>query len=286
MKKLNLIIISLILLICGCKENKSTQLQELSKKNNHESIEEVSTKIPILNFGTFHMGFTTDANTTEFDENDKQNQRNIHDIAKQIAEFKPTVIIVEKPPEYNNKLQAQYKEYLENPDMLFKNPSEVQLLAFELGRLANTERIYGIDHKMDYNYMIAKDIKNSIDSVFIDNFYTDPMQFYPEVNVDEDTLALLENLKLTNRDKYLDFLLTINADILTHVGTKDGFEGADEAAKLYQRNLRMYSNLNRISLDKDDRVFILMGATHTAFLRDFIRRSPKYEMVNTFDYLK
>ncbi len=286
MKKLNLIIISLILLICGCKENKSTQLQELSKKNNHESIEEVSTKIPILNFGTFHMGFTTDANTTEFDENDKQNQRNIHDIAKQIAEFKPTVIIVEKPPEYNNKLQAQYKEYLENPDMLFKNPSEVQLLAFELGRLANTERIYGIDHKMGYNYMIAKDIKNSIDSVFIDNFYTDPMQFYPEVNVDEDTLALLENLKLTNRDKYLDFLLTINADILTHVGTKDGFEGADEAAKLYQRNLRMYSNLNRISLDKDDRVFILMGATHTAFLRDFIRRSPKYEMVNTFDYLK
>ncbi len=286
MKKLNLIIISLILLICGCKENKSTQLQELSKKNNHESIEEVSTKIPILNFGTFHMGFTTDANTTEFDENDKQNQRNIHDIAKQIAEFKPTVIIVEKPPEYNNKLQAQYKEYLENPDMLFKNPSEVQLLAFELGRLANTERIYGIDHKMGYNYMIAKDIKNSIDSVFIDSFYTDPMQFYPEVNVDEDTLALLENLKLTNRDKYLDFLLTINADILTHVGTKDGFEGADEAAKLYQRNLRMYSNLNRISLDKDDRVFILMGATHTAFLRDFIRRSPKYEMVNTFDYLK
>ncbi len=113
--------------------------------------------------------------------------------------------------------------------------------------------------------MIAKDIKNSIDSVFIDNFYTDPMQFYPEVNVDEDTLALLENLKLTNRDKYLDFLLTINADILTHVGTKDGFEGADEAAKLYQRNLRMYSNFNRISLDKDDRVFILMGATHTAF---------------------
>lgn len=286
MKKLNLIIISLILLICGCKENKSTQLQVLSKKNNHESIEEVSTKIPILNFGTFHMGFTTDANTTEFDENDKQNQRNIHDIAKQIAEFKPTVIIVEKPPEYNNKLQTQYKEYLENPDMLFKNPSEVQLLAFELGRLANTQRIYGIDHKMSYNYMIAKDIKNSIDSVFIDSFYMDPMQFYPEVNVDEDTLTLLEKLKLTNRDKYLDFLLTINADILTHVGTKDSFEGADEAAKLYQRNLRMYSNLNRISLDKDDRVFILMGATHTAFLRDFIRRSPKYEMVNTFDYLK
>ena len=80
--------------------------------------------------------------------------------------------------------------------------------------------------------------------------------------------------------------MTINADIMTHVGTAEGFEGADESAKYYQRNLRMYSNLNRIKLNKDDRVFILLGASHTAFFRDFINRSPKYEMVNTFDYLK
>tara|TARA_R110000772_G_scaffold73094_6_gene159217 strand:- start:1627 stop:1791 length:165 start_codon:yes stop_codon:yes gene_type:complete len=48
----------------------------------------------------------------------------------------------------------------------------------------------------------------------------------------------------------------------------------------------MYSNLNLISLDSNDRVFILMGAAHTAFFRDFVKRNPKYEMVNTFDYLK
>jgi len=33
-------------------------------------------------------------------------------------------------------------------------------------------------------------------------------------------------------------------------------------------------------------VFILMGASHTAFFRDFISRSPKYEMVKTFDYFE
>lgn len=286
MKKLNLISLSLILLISGCEEYNSNKAQELGQKHNRESIEEAITKIPILNFGTFHMGFTTDANTTEFDEKDKENQAKIHDIAKALADFKPTVIIVETTPEYNIKLQAQYKGYREDPDMFFENPYEIQLLAFELGRLANTERIYGIDHIMSYNYMIAKEIKNSIDSVFIDSFYMDPMRFYPEVNVDEDTLNLLDKLKLSNREKYLDFLMTINADIMTHVGTETGFEGADEASKYYQRNLRMYSNLNRIKLNKDDRVFILLGASHTAFFRDFISRSPKYELVNTFDYLK
>ena len=65
-----------------------------------------------------------------------------------------------------------------------------------------------------------------------------------------------------------------------------GSRGADEAAKYYQRNLRMYSNLNRIELNQDDRVFILMGASHTAFFRDFMSRNPKYKMVNTFKYLR
>jgi len=50
--------------------------------------------------------------------------------------------------------------------------------------------------------------------------------------------------------------------------------------------MKIYSNLNRIPMNKNDRVFILMGSAHTAFLREFIKRSPKFEMVNTFDYLQ
>ena len=48
----------------------------------------------------------------------------------------------------------------------------------------------------------------------------------------------------------------------------------------------MYTEMNRLDIKSTDRIFILMGASHTAFFRDFIRRSPKYEMANTFDYLK
>ena len=113
--------------------------------------------------------------------------------------------MVETEPGYDEELQAAYQKYLEGSEMFFENPSEIELLAFELGRLSGTKRIYGVDHQMGYNY---------------------------------------------------------------------------------QRNLRMYSNLNRIELDEKDRAFILMGASHTAFFRDFISRSPKYEMVNTFAYLK
>ena len=98
--------------------------------------------------------------------------------------------------------------------------------------------------------------------------------------------STLERLKAFNTKEFYDILINLNADILAYTATKDGFEGADEAAKFYRRNLRIYSNLNQIPLTKDDRVFILMGATHAAFLNEFLLRSPKYELVNVLDYLK
>lgn len=273
-----------ILFLCSCSEEEKI----IPIEENTISAEAVQTvpKIPILNFGTFHLGYTTDQHTTEFDQHNKKNQAEAHEIAAMLAEFKPTVILVETTPTYDETLQADYKEYLANPEMFFENPTEIELLAFELGRLSGTERIYGIDHKMGYNYMIGSEIENSIDSVWYNKYYSNPMQFSPEIDVNKDSLNLKEKLILTNNDVYLDFLITVNADMLTYAGTENQFEGADEAAKYYQRNLRMYSNLHRIDLKADDRVFILMGASHTAFFRDFISRSPQYKMVETGKYLK
>lgn len=257
--------------------------QDFSSKN---LLKEDLKKIPILNLGTFHMGETNDANKIEFDKNDNNNKLAINKIAIMLSKFKPTVIIVERPPEFDKKLQLEYNEYLSTPKMKFKNASEIELLAYELGRLSGTKRIYGIDHKMNYNYNIGAEMVNSIDSLWHNKYYINPLKFYPQINITMDKLNLIDKLKLTNQNTYLNFLIEVNAEMLSHVGNEKGFEGADEATKYYQRNIRMYSNLNRINLTENDRVFILLGASHTAYFRDFISRSPKYKMVNTFDYLK
>jgi len=274
--------ITIVLSLLGCN---NSDRKESKISNPIIKVDSVN-KIPVLNFGTFHMGETTDATKTEFDENDKKNQDEVKAIAEMLALFKPTVIIVETPPTYDKKLQTEYNEYLLNPALKFKNPSEIELLAFQLGRLSGTKRIYGIDHKMGYNYNIGNEMINSIDSTWHNKYYKDPLKYYPEVNKDEEKLNTLDKLKLTNHNTYLNFLIEVNAEMLAHVGSEKGFEGADEATKFYQRNIRIYSNLNRIKLTENDRVFVLMGAAHTAYLRDFISRSPKFEMVNTFDYLK
>ena len=277
-----LIIISLL---TSCEQEKKQETSAY-QDNNIELKEKKDSKIEILNFGTFHFGFTPDATTIEFDENDKKNQKEIHEIAQKLSEFKPTVILVETVPEFDNELKKEYESYLINQSMTFKNPTEIELLAYEVGRLSGTKRIYGIDHKMGYNYRIGHEIKNSVDTLWYNRFYKNPYKFYPKIDFNGDSLNLLDKLKLKNHKRYLDFSKAINADMLTHAGTEKGFEGADEATKFYQRNLRMYTNLNRIQLNKNDRVFILMGSAHTAFFRDFFSRSPKYKMVNTFDYLE
>lgn len=240
--------------------------------------------VSVLNFGTFHMGYTPDANSVDFDEHNKKNQQDVHKVAKMLAEFKPTVIIVEDTPENNQLIQKAYQDYLANPKMKFENPSEIELLAFEIGRLSKATRIYGIDHQMSYNYMIGRQVKGKVN----DDSYE---KYFAKVDVESkklnfDSLSLLDKLKVDNHPQYLDFLLNVNADVLTYVSTKGNFEGADEAAKYYQRNLRMFSNLNQIELKADDRVFILMGASHTAFFNDFMKRSPKYKLVDPFLYLK
>ncbi len=240
--------------------------------------------IRVLNMGTFHMGYTPDARSTEFDEKNKENIRQVHEIAKAIAEFKPTVILVEYIPKYQGLIESNYQAYLENSDTKFENPTEVELLAYEVGRLSNTKRIYGIDYKEGYNYSLAYQLKNSLDS----QTYFEYMKILEglEKQYPESEMSVLELLKFTNHPQYLDMLLNINADMLTHISTEGKSEGADEAAKLYHRNLVMYSNFNQIKLTKDDRVFILMGATHTAFFNMWLERSPKYQLVDVCEYLK
>lgn len=278
----HLIILTLLALsLLGC-DKKAPESDTVNVSNTHIESE----KIKVLNFATFHMGITTDGQGVDFDEDDKKNQEDAKKIAQMISNFKPTIICVEVPQNEGLELNEEYQKYLNNPKSPSSYYGEVGLIAFEVGRLGNLKSLNGIDHKLEYNYNINNDLVNEIDSLTFNTFQTNPFAAIPELNIYDQNLSLMEKLSRMNHPKFLDFLIIANADMLSFVGSKEGFEGADEAAKYYQRNLRIYSNLNRIPMTKEDRVFILSGGSHTAFLNEFMKRSPKYEVVNTLDYLK
>jgi len=240
--------------------------------------------IPVLNVATFHMGETSDASSTEFDEHNLKSQSEVKKVAQMLAKFKPTIIIIEDLPKNDSIRNLDYLNYIKNPDTKFKNPDERELLAYEVGRLSGTKKIYGIDYKESYNYRIGNSVSQKVDQKTTGDYWKlidENEKINPETGIPFQQL-----FKLNNQPKYLESLININADILTYVSSKGKSEGADEAAKFYHRNLVMFSNLNQIQVDKNDRIFILMGGTHTAFFMDFLRRSPKYLLKNTLDYLK
>lgn len=289
MKYLYLITIIFFFVACSTEEQEVKPSKEQPTVDNswgEKTNRDVEKKIEVLNVGTFHFGTTSDAKKTEFDENSVSNKEQAHKIATLLAKFKPTVIVVEYIPEFNKDLQEIYQKYLQDPTIMFEENSEVNLLAYEVGRLSGAKRIFGIDHQLGYDYAIGDRMKNNIDSISYRDFKNNPHRFNILKDIAFAELDLLTHLKLINSKDYLNYLYQTNADILTYVGSENGFEGADQAAEFYKRNLRMFSNLNRIPLNENDRVFILMGAAHTAFFNDFIGRSNKYKLINTTDYLK
>ncbi|MEJ5102366.1 DUF5694 domain-containing protein [Chryseobacterium sp. MYb328] len=241
-------------------------------------------KIEVLNFATFHMGKTPDAAKVSFDPQSEKSQKEVFEIAKLLAEFKPTVICVELVPAENEKIQNDYHSFLKNKNHKVAYEGEVSLLAYQIGKLANVKKIYGIDEQEtgQYNYRIGDQLKNQVDNITYKRFITTFIEGFKK----QENLSVKEKLIDYNKESTLQEMITANADILTHVSTANHFEGADEAAKYYRRNLRMYSNLNQIPLSENDRVLIISGATHAAFFSEFLKRSPKYQSVNVFDYLK
>ena len=265
-----------IVLLTSC----STKLPYSEQKIYKDKFDDA---IPVLNVATFHMGATNDANSTEFDEKDKKNQEEVRKVAKLLAEFKPTIIVIESLPANDSIRSADYLDYVKNPNKKFTDPDERELLAYEIGRLSDAHKIYGIDFKESYDYTIGEQV-NQVDKTTNNKYWA--LVDENEKKNPEEGIPFYELFKLNNHPQYLESLININADLLTYISSKGKSEGADEAAKFYHRNLVMFSNLNQIQVVENDRILILMGGTHTAFFNEFLRRSPKYKAENVFNYLK
>jgi hypothetical protein len=53
----------------------------------------------------------------------------------------------------------------------------------------------------------------------------------------------------------------------------------------YNRNLRIFRNLQRITDGPDERLLLLIGGGHVPILRHCAQASPEYELVEVTEYL-
>uniref|UniRef100_UPI004049435D DUF5694 domain-containing protein n=1 Tax=Flavobacterium sp. TaxID=239 RepID=UPI004049435D len=248
-------------------------------KNNDSEVKlDESEKISVLNFGSAHLSYTSDANTAVRDLNDPKVKAEINNIVACLVKYKPTVICIEMQPDNNSFVNEVYQKYIIDQSNRLNYSEELNAIAFESGRLSGVQYIYGIDDAMGFDYPSLVDLanRNKADSLFVENI----MNSYKTVN----NLPLLEQFYKINTKEYK----TETFNFYNFLGTMhtDGkYEGADIIADFYKRNLRMYSNFCNIPLTKEDRVLIILGATHTAYLDVFLENNPKYKVENTLEVL-
>jgi len=270
MKKL--ILSFLILTLFACNSESKVDI-----KKNEEIKKSTTDKIRVLNFGSVHLSGSTDAHSSITDVNNPEVKADIKEIVYQLVKFKPTIICVEIPPESTEFINETYQKYITDQTNRINYSEEVNVIGLEVARLSGTKKIYGIDNPIGFDYpsLIEMANKNSSDSLYVQNI----MDSYETLN----KKPLLEQFSQINTTKYKMETFDLY-NFLATMHNPNNFEGSDIIAEFYKRNLRMYTNFSDIPLTNNDRVLIIMGATHTAYFDVFIGNSPKYNMENTEEY--
>ena len=232
-------------------------------------------KITVLNFATFHLSNTNDANSSTVDINNPEVKSDVDQLVQRLVEFSPTIICVEVPKNQSEGLNEVYQKYKIDQTNTTNWTEEINSIAFEVGRLSGVDKIYGIDYKLGFDYprlmRLAKESDSEYDRQFLEKNSGDLQQF--------NDLSLLGKFEIMNTEEWRSELLNFY-NFLSTIHTDNNLEGVEIIADFYKRNLGIYSNLMDVPSDKNDRILIILGGAHSAYLDLFLENNPDIELVD------
>ncbi len=272
---------------------------QIARKKISNSFSTIQNKPKVYLLGVFHFaGEKSDSNTTQFKwryiTTEPRRQKEIEVVRQRLLKIKPNIICVEYPPRWQKEMDSVYVAYCNGkllPIEGYDADGELVQLAFELGKRLGLKRISAVDAKAmsalndDKLYEEYQKLAPKNDSLFNywDNIYYKKSAF-------EDSLR--------HQWTTLDFLRFVNSDehnsktlgrwlITTRHGSNLNPIGADQfITKYYNRNIRIYSNIQRAIKNDNDRVLVIYGNTHMSILRSLFESSPLYQLTPIEKYLK
>lgn len=240
----------------------------------------IEDKIKVLNFATFHLSNSSDANFSPVDINNPSVRKDVDKIVQKLVGFNPTIICVEVPSEYSEGINEIYQEYKTDQSKTTNWSEEINAIAFEVGRLSGVDNIYGIDYKLGFDYpklmQMAKDSKSPENAKFLETNAENLKQF--------NELSLLGKFEIINTEEWRSEALNFY-NFLSTMHTDGNLEGVDIISDFYKRNLAIYSNFSDVPKDKNDRVLIILGGTHSAYFDLYLENNSAIELVNPKKYV-
>jgi len=245
-------------------------------------------KKQILLFGSFHFenpGLDV-AKVNTFNVMSDKSQKELENITDKIKKFGPDKIFIEWNYQKQTKLD---KFYAKNTDSLLKNDSdEIVQIALRSAKKLGHKKLYGIDYNgADFPYdSLVKGMKEAGQLDLIKRNEETMKQYETDFNTKITKYSLTEllldiNTKASNGDNLQWYLQTAIKG-----GKTDNFVGAFLVSEWYRRNLYMYALIQKLTESKDDKIMVLLGAGHTAMIREFVEHNPEFEIVELGTVLK
>jgi hypothetical protein len=250
-------------------------------------------KNEVLLLGSFHFGFQNlDVIKIEKGEQidvlEEKYQKEIKDIVNRLAAFKPTIIVIERHPRSQKKTDSLFKAYISGSHQLKRSESEQ--IGFRLAKKLGLDKLYCADDwGLNYPKADAMMQDSTARSNFMEYFYNSPdsSYFYDRQHIFKDRgirAELIESNKQENLRKSLGNYLI---GPFKYELQEDEFIGVDfTTGWWFNRNLRIFRNIQRIDTQPEDRILVIFGSGHMNLLHLFFDASPEYELRSVLPYLE
>lgn len=267
MKKITLLLVLIVALNAGSAQSKKKQ---------------------ILLLGTFHFenpGLDI-AKTNTFNVMTSKSQKELENITDKIKQFGPDKIFVEWNYQKQSKLD---KFYSKNTDSLFRNDAdEIVQVALRSAKKLGHKKLYAIDYNnTDFPYDSLVKGMTAANQFDLIKRNEETMKYYEtDQNKKIAKYSLTQLLLDINTHKSNEENVGWYLETAIKGGKIDNFVGAYLVSEWYRRNLYMYALIQKLTESKDDKIMVLLGAGHTAMIREFVEHNPEYEIVELATVLK
>lgn len=250
-------------------------------------------KTKVLVVGSFHFDYPNlDAHKTEkgdqVDVLSPKTAKEVTELINYIKKFKPTKIAIEAWPDWNaNQKLKEYKEGKHRDQR-----DERYQIAMRIAKELNLNELYSIDANSILDDLGEKFGKT--DSMYFKNMGAD-YDFLSDDPISKQYNAFFKTSERKNFKSILELFKFMNSKeyhqyeygaYLSGDFKLRAHDGADMLSLYwYNRNLRMFRNIQNIPRHTEDRILVIAGNSHASVLRQLFTSSPEYDYVE-FDSLK
>jgi hypothetical protein len=214
-------------------------------------------------------------------------QEEIKHLVDRLIAYKPTKVLIESAWG-NDHYVDRYHSFIEhgNEDSLSRN--EIEQVAFRLAARLKHPTIYPFDYKKFLNSGLLEAFmeENPGFSEEFGKWIAEAGKFFETVNNNLKTKSILEYLKYSNSKEAINFHHQAHLEFLRY-GKDDNYAGVDYNLAWYERNMKMFHNMTRITDFKnaEERILIIVGEAHVKILKNFVEDAYYYEYVDILDFL-